>query len=445
VQSVTNVSLEAFVDLLLDAVFVVDREGTIQFVSAASERIFGYTQEEMIGRDVIEFVHPADRQVTMQTIDEILGGQPKPIFENRYLHKDGTTVHIMWSARWSEEDQVRVAVARDVSQLKQAGAVKEAVYGVSEAAHAPGDMHAMFRCIHEVIGELLPAANFCVVLADHNEDLRYAYLADHYHPGSEAIPAPGALIAHVMSNGESMLITPDCVDRHRSSPRISEAHDVPNWLAVPFQLAGGATGALAVYSYELDACYTEQDRELLQFVATQVAAAIERRTMRSELEYMAQHDPLTDLPNRTLFLDRLANALSRATREQAHLAILYLDLDDFKQVNDTYGHIVGDQLLQEVARRLTDSVRGSDTVGRLGGDEFVVLIEKLTEPEHVGIVEDNIRAALAAPYDLDDQILMVVPSIGVAIYPENGSDEDALIKFADDGMYRSKQSTARRQ
>lgn len=441
---VSEVSLETFLDLLLDAVFIADRKGTILFVSAASQRIFGYTPEEMIGQDIIDFVHPADRQLTMQTIDDILGGQIKPLFENRYLHKDGTTVHIMWSARWSETAQARVAVARDVTEKKRGESMQAAVYAISEAAHAAAGVSAMFRQIHELVGKLLPAANFCVVLADPNEKPYIAYLADqHYASDSMQVPEIDRLFAHVIGTGESLLVTPDDAGTHRSTEGVVDVDEVPNWLGVPFQSAGGTTGALAVYNYCRAPCYSEKDRELLKFVSVQVAAAIERRMMRSELEYLAQHDPLTDLPNRTLFMDRLASALSRAERDHTRLVLLYLDLDDFKQVNDTYGHIVGDHLLRGVAHRLSESLRGMDTVCRLGGDEFVVLLEKIAAPENAVMLVDKIRTALTAPYDLDGHVLMVEPSIGLASYPENGSDEDELIRYADAAMYRSKERKAR--
>lgn len=169
-----------FTDLQLDAVCVVDRDCYFLFVSAASEQIFGYKPEEMIGRAMIEFVHPGDKEKTLNTVNEIMGGELKPYFENRYVRKDGKTAHIMRSARWSESEQVRVAVARNVTERKRAESMQAAVYAISEAANTPGDLTALFHHIHEIVDELLLATNFIVALYDaQNDKLHYPYYA---HP-----------------------------------------------------------------------------------------------------------------------------------------------------------------------------------------------------------------------------------------------------------------------
>src|SRR5690606_6600544 len=147
------------------------------------------------------------------------------------------------------------------------------------------------------------------------------------------------------------------------------------WLGVPLKSGQGVMGALVVQNHADNGHYSEQDRELLQFVSTQIAVAIERKQLIDGLQRMALYDQLTGLPNRELFHDRMQLALARARREQGQLALLYLDLDRFKYVNDTCGHAAGDLLLEMVARRIEQCVRTSDTVARFGGDEFVVLLE----------------------------------------------------------------------
>jgi diguanylate cyclase (GGDEF)-like protein/PAS domain S-box-containing protein len=429
-------------DLLLDAVCVVDRDGYFLFVSAASEHIFGYPPEEMIGRPVIDFVHPGDRERTQQAVNEILNGELKPYFENRYVRKDGSIAHIMWSARWSESEQIRVAVARDVTERRRAESKQAALYAISEAANAPGDLLALFQRIHEVVDELLLATNFIVALYDaENDKLGFPYYA---HPYS-IVPAPQTrmsdiLTAQVVRTGQALLLTPETAATALAQLDRTLRPEALNWLGVPLESAGSVIGALVVLSSADGVRFTEQDRDLLQFVAVQVVAAIERKKMRTRLEYMAQHDQLTDLPNRTLFLDRLQTALARARRGMSRLAVLYLDLDKFKQVNDTHGHTAGDHLLQEVARRLSGCVRAADTVGRIGGDEYVVLLDSIQHFEDAAIVTRKILASLSAPYELAEATLQSIPSIGVAVYPENGEDADALISYADNAMYQAKRA-----
>lgn len=317
---------DTFIDLLLDAICVVDRDGYFLYVSAASERIFGYAPEEMIGRAVIDFVHPGDRQRTLQAVDEILDGELKPYFENRYVRKDGKTAHIMWSARWSEAEQIRVAVARDITERKRAESMQAALYAISEAANAPGDLLELFQHIHEVVDDLLQATNFIVALYDsENDKLSFPYYA---HPYSD-VPTPQTLksdilTAQVVRTGRPLLLTPETAPAEPAQPDTAASTDVLNWLGVPLESAGGTIGALVVLSSAGEVRFTEQDRDLLQFVAVQVVAAVERKRMHSRMEYMAQHDQLTGLPNRSLFLDRLQTALTRARRGRTRLAVLYL-------------------------------------------------------------------------------------------------------------------------
>ena len=139
-ETKTYTPLASFIDLLVDAVCVVDVDSRIVFVSAACERIFGYTQQEMVGKRMFELVAPEDRERTMQSAREVTSGQPQLNFENRYIRKDGQVVHIMWSTRWSQADQLRIGVARDITERKQAEAMQAALYAISEAAHAAEDL-----------------------------------------------------------------------------------------------------------------------------------------------------------------------------------------------------------------------------------------------------------------------------------------------------------------
>jgi len=164
----------------------------------------------------------------------------------------------------------------------------------------------------------------------------------------------------------------------------------------------------------------------------------ERRASQARIAYMAEHDMLTDLPNRTLVTDRLRQALAAARRNRHRVALLYIDLDRFKPVNDAYGHAVGDQLLREAAVRMRLCVRESDTVGRFGGDEFVVLLPHIDSGHDAELVAEKIRLALAESFQIDGLRLDVSSSIGIAVYPEHGADDVSLLLHADGAMYAAK-------
>lgn len=281
------VDLEALypklIHLMLDAVFVVDGDNQIVFVSDACEDLLGYRSDELIGTPITDYMHPEDLPATRASMVRVMSGQPHSDFRNRYLHRDGSVVHILWSARWSDEDGVRIGVARNVTALVQA------------------------------------------------ED---------------------------------------------------------------------------------------------------------------ELRFLAHHDPLTGLTNRSLFNDRLDTALCAARRYQSSLALLFLDLNDFKSINDTHGHAVGDRVLCTIARRLESCVRETDTVARMGGDEFTVLLTDIQSEEDVSMKVEQIGAVLAEPLGTEfGGVKTPTCSIGVACYPEDGEDADTLLSHADGHMYRLKGNT----
>ena len=427
-------------NLLLDAVCMVDAQGRFLWVSAAAERIFGYPPHEMVGRVMIDMVLPEDRSRTLQAAAAIMSGNQQLHFENRYVRKDGQVANIQWSASWSERDQCRIAVAHDITERKYADLLQAAIYAISEAAFSANSLAALLQSTHEIIQSLMPATHFAVALHDANTDvLAFAYYANQQY----AQPAPGPLsndarCAEVVRTGQALLITPQtlvALPAHLQQPGADEA---PYWLGVPLCAAGRTLGLLVLQGYGEDAHYAEKDRDLLQFVSAQIAAAIERQQLHARLQHMALYDQLTHLPNRALFHDRLATALARSRREQAPFALLFIDLDKFKSVNDTLGHAAGDLLLQLVAGRLTECIRESDTVARLGGDEFVVLLESGPLASHVINIAEKIRAAFVTVFKLPEHDLTVTPSMGMAMYPEHGDDAKQLLAHADKSMYEAK-------
>jgi diguanylate cyclase (GGDEF)-like protein/PAS domain S-box-containing protein len=165
----------------------------------------------------------------------------------------------------------------------------------------------------------------------------------------------------------------------------------------------------------------------------------EQKQAEEELIKTARYDPLTGLPNRLMFQDYFAKYLSRVTRHVHHLALLFIDLDGFKEVNDSFGHLTGDQLLQLVAQRLVQCVRGGDLVSRFGGDEFTVILDEC-DPEQLASLSERIVRDIGAPYNLNGRVARITASIGIALYPECGTDEHTLIQKADAAMYVAKRS-----
>ena len=215
--------------------------------------------------------------------------------------------------------------------------------------------------------------------------------------------------------------------------------------ALPLLRRGEAVGVLLFFSTELGA-FTPELVELLQRLADNVSFGLEHFDRAEEkakaedhIRYLATHDGLTDLPNRAMFNQLLNASIETARRYAKRLALLFIDLDRFKIINDTLGHADGDALLIEIATRLRQSLRASDVVARLGGDEFVVILPELIDEQHANAVARMLLSAVMHPMVLRGQECRVTASIGVAIFPENGRDEHTLVKNADMAMYLAKE------
>ena len=192
----------------------------------------------------------------------------------------------------------------------------------------------------------------------------------------------------------------------------------------------------------LDTCQAVQLLEANeQLVLSALHARTEADTASEALKQAsrsAEFDALTELPNRVLLLDRLAQAICSAKRRGVRAALLFLDLNNFKQINDTLGHAIGDQVLKLAASRLASSVRAADTVSRHGGDEFLILLAEVGAASDAVVIADKLSAALGAPSQVADQVIRLTASIGISLYPDDGEDAGTLIERADAAMYRAK-------
>jgi diguanylate cyclase (GGDEF)-like protein len=206
----------------------------------------------------------------------------------------------------------------------------------------------------------------------------------------------------------------------------------------PLLLGNEALGVMEFFHRDV----REPDDTLLSAahsIGSQIGQYTVRKQAEEALQFVAKHDALTQLPNRIMFHDRLELAMARAKRNGRQLAVMFIDMDRFKVINDTLGHDAGDLLLREVAKRLTDTLRASDTVARLGGDEFVVLIEEVSNPVHLGTIAQKLIDALAASFLLSGQEYHITASIGISTYPDDSDDIQTLLKNADIAMYRAKE------
>ncbi len=275
-----------------------------------------------------------------------------------------------------------------------------------------------YRCRHDALWTLEYASEGCLPLtgyapADLVENRTVSFL-ELIHPGDRA---------RVQTELEEKL---ERNDRCTLEYQIICADATVKWVSERAQAVRNAAGTIIALEGIID-------------------DITDRKRFEDRLSFLAQYDVLTGLPNRALFYDRLRQAVGRAKRDQTMAGLMFLDLDRFKQINDTLGHAAGDRVLKVVAERLKGFLREVDTIARLGGDEFTVIIEGVSAPEQMTAVAEKIRIALNEPVKLDSRDMSVSTSIGITLYPQDGEDIEQLVKNADIAMYHAKQRGGRQQ
>ena len=415
-------------------------DGRYLFCSPASVQL-GYQPEEMIGVDPFSLIHPDD-ETAFATFQSVASGERRTATaEYRLRHRDGS-----W--RWLESlldnrlddpaiDAV-VVTTRDVTLRRRRAAQQEAVAALGSEALKGGPVEVLFQRVPPLLTEILEAAHCFLVRFE--EDGRRTVVGTTDAALSARLSGSGP--AHAVAAEAVLTRRPALWARHRQEgagrlPAAAAPH-LASAAAVPITPSDGPVGVLAVYSAAPEA-FSADDVAFLEAVAHIVSAALSRQIVEEELRHQAVHDRLTGLPNRALLLDRLSRAMGRLGSRQPSLAVLFVDLDDFKLVNDSLGHSVGDAVVAAVAARLEANVRAADTVARFGGDEFVVISEDADETVARDLAE-RLRVALAEPMEIRGRTISVTASIGFVVTSDGACSLDALMSDADMAMYEAKRA-----
>ena len=409
--------------LLLDsspeAIFGVDSQGTCTFVNPACLAMLGYTQEEILGKGIHALIHhtyPDGRPYPKEQCHircSTLEGKPTHVDSEVHWRKDGTSFPVeYWSRPMYRNGQLVGAVVNfiDISERKRMEqALRESEERYRLISSVATDL--LFSCIQTEDGFV------AVDWATASVDQIFGYSLDE-----------------IMAKGcwRSFVHQDDLPEFDRSITHLPPGQRSECELRIFSK--DGATHYIRAYTLAVEA----EDGRARSRLYGACQDITEHRQAEARIEFLAHHDILTGLPNRVLLRDRFEQALARAQRSRKHVAMLYLDLDNFKMVNDTLGHAAGDKLLLEAVKRLIHCTRDSDTISRQGGDEFILLLNEIPDMETVERVAADILRQLAEPVEINGHAMNASCSIGVAMYPQDGSDFDSLLQKADTAMYNAK-------
>jgi diguanylate cyclase (GGDEF)-like protein/PAS domain S-box-containing protein len=435
----------AAMDMAHDAIYLIDR-ATMRFldVNSAGCTALGYTRAQLLGMGPHE-VLTASREELEREYDRVIAHGAEGVrVETTYVRKDASKgwTELFQRALRSGETWIIVATSRDIterrlSDQRQARHLRyqERVARFGQSALVKSDPAELIEKAAQAISEALSAEAVGYIDFESGTSqlvLRTVVaLSADAHPGAIACGTDDP-IRQVMSSGYLLLTEGDKLP-------FAWTRELASAALIPVRSDEKVRGVLCV-CYRPANGFGAEEVNFVQAVSSVLSTALQRIDSEARLAYLAQFDPLTGLPNRALLADRFSQMIVQAKRRGSPLAVLFIDLDEFKAVNDTLGHAGGDGLLREVAARLQAAVRTGDTVARISGDEFAVVVADLLRPEDAALVAQKVIDNLAEPVQIQDSEVFVTASVGIAAFPADGADAETLIGAADAAMYRAKQS-----
>ncbi|OIR01214.1 cyclic di-GMP phosphodiesterase Gmr [mine drainage metagenome] len=396
-----------FFNLSINPMCIADPYGCFKQVNPAFVKLTGYSENELIAKPFLDFVLQEDRQKTADEMKLQVGVRPTMQFDNRYRCKDGKVIHLSWMAYYDRNDDITYATAIDITERRKVEA-----------------------------------------------ELRIAATAFESQEGMQISDAQNTILR--VNNAFTEITGYNAADAIGKNPRFLDSgkHDAAFFAAVRecIDSTGTWDGEIKYKrkNGEIFPAYInitsvkDNNGTIANYVTTFTDISIKSEAAE-KIKNLAFYDPLTNLPNRRLLIDRLHQAFASSARSSLEGAVLFIDLDNFKDINDTLGHDIGDLLLQQTAQRLKSCIREGDTVARLGGDEFVVMLEELSEQPieaatQTKAVGDKILAVLNQPYQLATHEYRSTSSIGATLFSDHHQSSEELLKRADIAMYHAKKS-----
>ena len=436
----------AAMDMSIDAIYLVDR-ASMRFVDVneAACRGVGYSREQLLNMGPQDLL-AAPREELEREYDEVIAcGAQGMMVENRYAGASGRT-------RWTElhrralrtgDGWIIVSISRDITERKMAEQRQAAHMRHQERIARFGQLAVGKRepgeLIDEAVQNLLEGLGAEAVAyvepgADDSELVLRAVVgaADGGERQAALRCREDAAILDVLRQGSGLQV-------EDAGLPFAWARALRHAALVPVRGERRPRGALCVFPSAAEGLAADA-MNFIEAAASVLSTALQRIDSEGRLAYLAQFDPLTGLPNRALLADRFSQMIVQAKRRGTTLGALFIDLDEFKMVNDTLGHAGGDELLRQVSASLQASVRPGDTVARISGDEFAVVLADLARPDDASLVAQKIIDRLGQPVTIYGQEVFVTGSVGISLFPGDGADAEALLGAADAAMYRAKQS-----
>jgi diguanylate cyclase (GGDEF)-like protein/PAS domain S-box-containing protein len=438
---------EKILETVTEAILLVDREGSVIDASPLAASMVAHTREELTGKKLqsLQEAPSGGAEPTLNSCFSSSWQLDGRVLKTRAVRKDGTafSAEFIFREVGGGGRAGYLVKLRDVTQDELAESLSCERLRVIELIARNKPLESVLTGVAELVEHQMPES-YCVVMLKRGERLVPA-IAPRMSAGFMESIGDFSLDSVVASHtsafveGKSILFE-DIAGRPAWDSWKDEVlrRGIRSSISTPvFSSEGLVVGLIAAYRPETEGPKKEHS-ELLQLASKLASVCIEQRELTDRLAYRAQHDSLTGLLNRLSFEERLRQAIAHAARHNRRLAVLSVDLDRFKLVNDTLGHEAGDELIKQLGARLVESLRETDIVARWGGDEFVIGLMEIEHRHDAEAVAEKLVDALKTPFDISGHFSTISASIGVSVYPDDGRDLDALVRHADTAMYRAK-------
>ena len=433
-----------------DAILILDEHCTIAYANPSSERIFGHRPEEMVERNLLQMIpercrHEAEALRNAVGDDKSSGGWQR--VEITAVHQDGNEMLLEISlGKFQHSGRILfAAIMHDITERKKTQLICTGQNRLLEMIALGAPLEEVLEKLVLLIEAQTPRMLGSVLLLDkdgiHVRHGAAPNLPKEYVKAVNGQPiGPNAgSCGTAMYTDKPVIVTDILIDPLWENYReLAHRYRLRACWSTPIHTSSGkVAGSFAMYYVEPRRPRPD-DLRLAELASHIAGIAIERRESEECIRHLAHHDMLTGLPNRAVLRETLAQSIAHAARSKGIVGLLFIDLDNFKRINDSLGHHVGDLLLQGVARRLQACVRKGDMLARLGGDEFVIVLFSLRQSQEAAVVAAKVLNVLEAPFELEGHALHIGGSIGISLYPEDGRDAETLMRAADTAMYHAK-------
>lgn len=435
------------VEMATDAIFLETTEGRILECNTAGAKMFGYTKEEMACLTIADLVPKEFAKILPKVITE--EETTRGIFVPRInKKKDGTLfpTEIATKLVNIEKKPRLIVYVRDITERKKNEKLQEVLYNISKAANSNISLSQLYPLIHQELDNIIDATNFFIALVDFEKDeMSFPYHRDEKDNDfpTRRLSRANNLTAYVVRSGQSLLVNQKQIEKMADEGDIKlESVGIvtadTHWLGVPLKIKNKIIGVMVIQGYIKPRLFSKKDIQLMEFVSSQIATAIQRKQMEEEMEKLAHFDSLTGACNRGYGLSLLERELKFARRRKTKSLLAYIDIDNFKDINDTFGHEEGDQVLKEVVTLLKSTLRDIDIICRVGGDEFLLIFPDSSFNE-APLIRKRLNKNLEKLNQTLDKPYKIGLSVGVSSYaPDHPQSIDELIGIADERMYEGK-------